>query len=205
MSCARGRSPILSRARASLLATMAAIAALAASLGGCGNTLQDQPVPHNTLEALLLAPYPVYWLGGRFHGLAITAAGGDPGGGFTIQYGNCLEGGQSTCVPPLKIVTSPDNSFVPGQTSPASHAALVRGVRATVAEGGSTIAMATGPVVVSVFAHTPALARAAAETAVAVNYPGYPGEPLAAALANTGFDDRPLPSQTPAPLRPLRQ
>jgi hypothetical protein len=190
------------RARRGLLSL---IALVALALAGCGNTLQDRPIPHNTLEALLLAPYPVYWLGGSFHGLAITAAGGDPGGAFTIQYGDCLEGGQSTCVPPLKIVTSPDNSFVPGQTSPTRRTALVRGVPATLTEAGATIAIPTGPVVLSIFAHTPGLARAAAETAVPVNYPGFPGGPLAVPLPNTGFDERPIPSQTPAPLRPLRQ
>ncbi|HUB36753.1 MAG TPA: hypothetical protein VL972_08010 [Solirubrobacteraceae bacterium] len=191
-----------SRPRRALLALIALPAVL---LAGCANTVQDQPIPHNTLEALLLAPYPVYWLGGTFHGMAITAAGGDPGGAFTIQYGDCLEGGQSTCVPPLKIVTSPDNSFVPGQRSPTSRTALLRGVPATLTEAGAAIAIATGPVVLSVFAKTPALARAAAETAVPVNYPSYPGAPLAQPLPNTGFDERPLPSQMPAPLRPLRQ
>src|SRR5580700_7882378 len=95
----------------------------ALGLGACGNTLQDQPIPHNSLESLLLAPYPVYWLGGSFHGLAITEASRDPSGAFTVQYGDCLEGGQSTCVPPLKVVTSPDNSFVPGEGSATARTA----------------------------------------------------------------------------------
>src|SRR5207248_6453715 len=91
-----------------------ALAVLAApALVACGDTLQAQPIAHNTLETLLVAPYPVYWLGRSFKDLQITEASHDPGGAFSVQYGNCVEGGQGTCVPPLRVVTSPDNSFLP--------------------------------------------------------------------------------------------
>ncbi len=186
--------------RARGLITLSA-ACCALSVAGCGNTLQDQPIPHNSLEAFELAPYPVYWLGASFHGLAITEANGDPSGAFTIQYGNCLEGGQSTCVPPLKVITSPDNSFIPGETTSSSTS--LRGVRALLADGGTTIAIATGPVIVDVYAHTPALAHAAAEAVVPINFPGSPGSRLAAPRPNTGFGGRPLPAQVPLPLKPL--
>ena len=69
---------------------------------------------------------------------------------------------------------------------------------------GRAISISTGGVVLDVYAHTPALARAAAQTAVPINAPGAPGEPLAAPLSNTGFGERPLPSQTPSPLRAVR-
>jgi hypothetical protein len=185
-------------------------AALAAGLcalclGACGDTIQDQPIPHNSLESMLLAPYPVYWLGGKFHGLQITEASHDPSGAFTVQYGDCLEGGQSTCVPALKVITSPDNGFVPGEGSHGVRAPTsLRGVRGYLAAGGGTISIATGGVVLDIYAHTPALARAAAQTAVPINAPGAPGEPLAPTLPNTGFGERPLPSQTPSPLRAVR-
>jgi hypothetical protein len=173
-------------------------------LDACGNTIQDQPIPHNELEGLLLAPYPVYWLGGAFHGLHITEASRDPSGAFTVQYGDCLEGGQSTCVPPLKVITSPDNGFVPGEGSGAARAsASLRGVRGYLAARGQAVSIATGGVVLDIYAKTPALARAAAVTAVPINYPGVPGTPLAAPLPNTGFGSRPLPSQVPNPLRAL--
>jgi hypothetical protein len=174
-------------------------------LGACGDTVQDQPIAHNSLESLLLAPYPVYWLGGTFHGLAITEASRDPGGAFTVQYGDCIEGGQSTCVPSLKVVTSPDNSFVPGEGSASTRTtAPLRDVTGFVAERGAAISIPTGGVVLNVYAHTPALARAAAETAVPINYPGAPASPLPAQLPDTGFGSRPLPSQAPSPLRALR-
>ena len=43
-----------------------------------------------------------------------------------MQYGNCLQGGQGVCVSPLKIVTSPDNSFLPGAPG-AGRTTQVRG------------------------------------------------------------------------------
>jgi hypothetical protein len=187
------------RALAALIAALCALC-----LCACGNTLQDQPIPHNSLESMLLAPYPVYWLGGTFHGLRITEASHDPSGAFTVQYGDCLEGGQSTCVPPLKVVTSPDNGFVPGEGSTTSRtSAVLRGVRGYLAARGNAISIPTGGVILDVYARTPALALAAAQTAVPINSPGSPGGPLAVALPDTGYGERPLPSQTPSPLRAL--
>jgi hypothetical protein len=188
------------RALAALCAVLCALC-----LNACGDTIQAQPVPHNSLESMLLAPYPVYWLGGAFHGLQITEASHDPSGAFTVQYGNCLEGGQSTCVPPLKVITSPDNGFVPGEGGQTARTAIsLRGVPGYLAAQGRAISIPTGGVVLDVYAHTPALARAAAQTAVPINAPGAPGEPLAAPLPSTGFGERPLPSQTPSPLRTVR-
>ena len=192
------------RGRIRMLAAPAAVLCVLC-LGACGNTIQAQPVPHNSLESMLLAPYPVYWLGGAFHGLQITEASHDPSGAFTVQYGNCLEGGQSTCVPPLKVITSPDNGFVPGEGGQTARTAIsLRGVPGYLAAQGRAISIPTGGVVLDVYAHTPALARAAAQTAVPINSPGAPGEPLAAPLPDTGFGEHPLPSQTPSPLRTVR-
>jgi hypothetical protein len=176
---------------------------LAFALGGCGDTLQDQPIAHNTLEKLIVAPYPIYWAGRSFQGLAITEATHDPGGAFSVQYGDCVEGGQSTCVPALRVVTSPDNSFVPGGSTP-QHSALVRGVGSTVAQRGRTIEIPTGPIVVSIYADSARLATAAAQTVVPINEVGEPGAPLPARLRDTDFGSTPLPSQEPSPLRSLR-
>jgi hypothetical protein len=190
------------RARVTALDMLAA-AVLVAALAGCGDTLQDRPIAHNTLEGLIVAPYPVYWLGRSFNGLRITEASHDPGGAFDVQYGDCVVGGQSTCVPPLRVVTSPDNSFVPGGSTPR-RAVTVRGVRALAAQRGATIEIPTGGVVVGIYADSAALAAAAARTAVPINEVGAPGAPLPARLPNTGFGSTPLPSQTPSPLRELR-
>jgi hypothetical protein len=201
----RSRACASGKARVKLAGVTAALCCgtLAFALGGCGDTLQDQPIAHNTLEKLLVAPYPVYWAGRSFQGLAITEATHDPGGAFSVQYGDCVEGGQSTCVPALRVVTSPDNSFVPGGSTP-QHGTLVRGVGSLVAQRGRTIEIPTGGVVVSLYADSARLASAAAQTVVPINEAGVPGAPLPARLRDTGFGSTPLPSQEPSPLRALR-
>ena len=185
--------------RGAALSRSLAAGLLALLLPGCGDTLQDRPISHNTLEALLAAPYPVYWLGHAFHGLAITEASHDPSGAFSVQYGDCKQGGQGTCVAPLRVVTSPDNSFRPAGSAPA-RSAVVRGARASLALRGRVIAIATAGVVVSIYALDPKLAAAAAQTSVPINDVSSPGAPLPAALPDTGFAETPLPAQTPSPL-----
>lgn len=184
-----------------LLAVLATLCAVA--LGGCGDTRQDQPIPHNILEGLIAAPFPVYWLGGSFQGMQITEATHDPSGAFSVQYGDCLEGGQGTCVPPLRVVTSPDNSFLPGGSTPR-RTTRVRGVNAVVVQEGLTIEIPTGGVVVDVYANNPRVAAGAAETIVPINGIGAPQATLPARLPDTGFDDTPLPAQVPSPLRVLQ-
>jgi hypothetical protein len=170
------------------------------ALGGCGDTVQDRPIPHSTLETLLVAPFPVYWLGRSFHGLAITDVTHDPSGAFTLQYGDCKQGGQGTCVPPLRVISSPDNSFLPGASAVARSALTIRGVRGLLTHGGQTIAIPTAGVVVAVYALDPKLAFAATQVMVPINDVGSPGATLPAALPDTGFAESPLPAQMPSPL-----
>jgi hypothetical protein len=186
-----------------LVAATLCVLALAASLAACGTVEQSSPISHSALEDLMVNPFPVYWLGGTFHGLQISEAGYDPSGGLDVQYGNCSEGGQGTCVAPLRVITSADNSFLPGGSARASTTDI-RGARAVVAQEGRTIVIPTGAVVVDIYARDSGLARAAALTAVPINEPGAPGAPLPASEADTGYGSTALPSQEPTPLRPLR-
>jgi hypothetical protein len=179
------------------------LALCALALGACGDTLQDQPISHKTLESLLLAPYPVYWLGGSFEGMAITEASHDPSGAFTVQYGDCTAGGQNTCVPRLRVVTSPDNSFIPIGSQP-HRTILIRGVAGVAAQQDNTIELPTAGVVVGIYANSPRLAHTAAEMTVPINDVGSLEGPLPPPLPNTGFAEEPLPDQTPTPLRPSR-
>ena len=190
------------RARRKAAAAACALGLLAAPvLAACGDTLQTEPIAHNTLETLLVAPYPVYWLGRSFERLQITEATHDPGGAFSVQYGNCSEGGQGTCVPPLRVVTSPDNSFLPiGDT--ARRGAQVRGVGAVLARAGKVIAIPTAGVVVSIYALDARLAARAAQAMVPINEVGSPGAPLPRRRPDTGFGRRPLRSQIPSPQHP---
>jgi hypothetical protein len=185
------------RLRALSLACLCALA-----LSACGDTLQTQPIPHNILESLIISPWPVYWVGGAFHGLAVSEAAHDPGGAYRVTYGNCIEGGQATCVPPLSVITSPNNSFLPGGALAHSSVPL-RGVIAVFLRGGRTIAIATGPVVVDVYAHEAPLALAAARTLVPINRVAAPEAPLPAPAPPTNFNQLPLPLQLPTAPRSL--
>ena len=179
------------------LPAIAAAISCALALSACGDTLQEQPIGASPFESVIVnSRFPVYWLGRGFQGLEATNVREDPGGAVTIDYGSCLIGGQYTCVTPLAIVTSPDNSFVPGGVGEASTIA-VRGIGAIVAQGGATLTIATGPVVVSIYARSPSLARDAAQTMVPFNEPGRPDAPLPPAFADTGVDRVPLHSQVP--------
>jgi hypothetical protein len=183
-----------------LATTLAALCAT--TLCACAGTLQDRPIPHNILEGLIQAPFPVFWLGRSFQGMPVSEATHDPSDSFSVQYGDCLEGGEGGCIPPLRVVTSPDNGFLPGGSAPA-RTTRIRGVAALLAQGGKTIVIATAGVVVDVYAIKAAMAQAAARTLVPINAVGAPEAPLPAALPNTGFGETPLPSQVPPPLRSL--
>jgi hypothetical protein len=183
------------------LAALCALAVCALLLAACGNTLQERPIPHNILEGLIAAPFPVYWLGGSFEGMAVSEASIDPGGAYSVHYGTCLRGGEGSCVTPIEVVTSPDNSFLPGGSTP-TRTARIRGVDAVLARAGRTIVLPTAGVVVDIYATSARSAAAAARTAVPINEVGSPGAPLPPALPNTGFGETPLPSQLPPPLHP---
>jgi hypothetical protein len=184
------------------LAALPLIALCALSIGACGNTLQSGPIPHNLLEDMILAPYPVYWLGGSFQHMPVSEVTHDVSDAFSVQYGNCVAGGESACVPRLRVVTSPDNSFLPGSSALARRI-RIRGVQALLAQAGKTIVIATGTVVVDIYADNARIALAAANTVVPINALGAPYAPLAAALPNTGFGETPLSSQVPKPLHGL--
>lgn len=169
---------------------LAALAALA--LSACGDTLQTKSVQETDLDYAASEPaFPVYWLGRSFEGLPVTTVDRDPGGAYLIAYGNCVVGGQDTCVTPLLVITSPDNSFLPGGV--AGRALVrVRGRMAALAQGGRTIQLATGVVVVSIFAQTPTLARAAAQLIDPINQRGSLGRDLPPPLPDTQFDQVPI-------------
>jgi hypothetical protein len=181
--------------RRALAVTLVGLCTL--SLLACGNTLQDRPLAASTLEQLVMVQRnPVYWLGRSFRGMQINEVSADPGGAFTLQYGDCTEGGQNTCVYPLSVVTSPDNSFRPGGET-ARRPISLRGSTAASSAGGHTIEVPTGGVVVDVYAARPQLALAAAESMVPINRIGAPAAALPAARADTGFAAKALPSQKP--------
>ena len=169
-------------------------------LFACGDPVQSRPIAHDLLERLVAAPFPVYWVGGRFRGLAISEAVHDSSGAYSLSYGPCVRGGQGTCTPALRVVTSPDNGFLPGGSTP-KRAITVRGARGIAAQAGRTLVIPAGRVVVDIYTDSPALARATAHTMVPINEILSPDDRLPARVPNTHFGEVPLPSQVPAPLR----
>ncbi len=181
-------------AGASLLAVLwACLSAVAVT--ACGSTLEEQPVAPSTLESFIaVREYPVYWLGNTFRKLSVSEVSRDSGGAYTVQYGNCVSGGQFTCTAPLAVVTSPENSFI-AHGAENFHVVRMRGVIAYSSEDGLTIEIPTGAVVVSVRADNVATARAAARAVVPINSVGLPAAPLPHALPTTRFATEPLPAQ----------
>ena len=191
----RGR--FLARALAALAAVLCALA-----LGACGNTLQDQPIPHNALESLLLAPYPVYWLGGSFHGLQITEASHDPSG-VVHRPVRRLPGRR-----PEHVRAAAEGHHLARQQLRARRrlrrpraARIVRGVGGHLAERGEAIAIPTGRGRPRHLRPHPALARAAAAHGRADQLPRRARRAAAPRRCpNTGFGDTPaaLPGAQPA-------
>jgi hypothetical protein len=186
--------------------TVSASAALLSALllSACGDTIQAQPLRETNLAHAASEPgFPVYWLGRSFEGFQISMLDRDPGGAYEVAYGNCVTGGQNTCVTPLAIVTSPDNSFLPGGSAHRIRLPI-RGRSAALAQGGRTLELATGSVVISIFAESARLARQAAALINPINQPGAPGAPLPKPVPDTHFDEVPIgeppsPSGLPSP------
>lgn len=187
-----------------LVAIATGLALLCACLlSGCGDSVQSQALTASTLEPLVMAQhYPVYWLGQSFKGLALAGVSTDPSGAYNVQYGSCTTGGPETCISPLELISSPDNSFVPGAGA-RSASASIRGVKAVFAQGGKVIEVATGPAVIDVRAASRTLALAAARQMAPINELGSPGAVLPAAGPDTGFAQRPMEGQRPPAVQGL--
>jgi hypothetical protein len=177
--------------RSGRLLRVVATAALVLVLAGCGDTLQLQPLRDRDLSNASGVNYIVYWDGRAFEGMPVSFAARQTGGSVLVTYGNCVEGGQTTCMRALSIVTSDDNSFLPGAQLTSTRR-IIRGRVAVVGMGGRTLEIATGPVVVDVTASTPALTLAAALAMSPLNgsssHRGAPYATLPPALPPNGFD-----------------
>lgn len=185
------------------LALATITACCAALLSGCGDTIQDQPISNTTLEQLVAVEgFPVYWLGTRFRGMKLTSIAEDPGGAYTLQYGDCVGGGPTTCRTPIEVISSPDNAFLPSAGVRTSKT-TIRGAHGILAQHGAVVELRTGPIVLDVRALKRPLALAAVNAIVPINAPGGPGQPLPAAVPDTGFGEHAMESQRPGTVRLL--
>ena len=98
----------------------ALLALCALALGACANTLQDEPVAPSFLEPLVDAGGISRSTGSAapFGGCRSSTSGATPAGPTRSSTATAPQGGENVCVTPLQIVTSPDNSFRPGGSTP---------------------------------------------------------------------------------------
>ncbi|TMK99465.1 MAG: hypothetical protein E6G34_02665 [Actinobacteria bacterium] len=170
----RGR---LMRAVRGALSVLAACAAALAS--GCG-TEHPRPIPDAALAEAQTFPYfPVYWVGATFQRYPLAAVDGQKGYlasvGDSVYYGDCAHGkgvfGGGSCLLPLQVTTVIYRLHSNSALGP-QHNILVRGVPATVYDGGRSIELYSGRVAIDVFSDTPSRALAAAHQLLPLNAPG---------------------------------
>lgn len=172
-----------------IAALLAALLPAAVALAACGTQAPPPITQSSNRQQLVQAeffPYSrVYWDGLRFQGLSLTAADGlqnyNPTIGESLQYGTCDPGHgplhTGGCVLPLQVTTvvwrRHNNAGFGAQRN-----IILRGVPATVFNGGSSIELYTGKVAIDVVADTPARALAAAQALRPLNAPGGAQGPL---------------------------
>ncbi len=155
-------------------------ALLAAALAsGCG-TGHPAPITATELAEAQTFPYfRVYWVGPSFLGEELVAADGQKGYidslGDSVYYGDCVHKkgifGGGSCVLPLQI-TSVIYRLHSNATLGKQRNIVVRGVPATVYDGGHSIELYTGRLAVDLFSDSFAHAYAAAQALLPINAPG---------------------------------
>jgi len=168
------------RTRRSLHAIALIAALLAASLvSGCG-TGHPAPITAGELAEAETFPYfRVYWVGRSFRGSALAAADGQKGYidrvGDSVYYGDCVKKkgifGGGSCVLPLQVTTV-IYRLHSNTTLGKQRNIVVRGVPATVYDGGHSIELYTGRVAIDLFSDTFAHAYTAAQALLPLNAPG---------------------------------
>jgi hypothetical protein len=167
------------------VAAALAVLATGALASGCA-THHPGPISAQDLQELQTFPYfRVYWAGLTFENRAVTAAdarkGYSGGLGDSVEYGDCDPGKgvlhTGGCVLPLEITTvvwRPHCNTSLG----AQHNMLIRGVPATVYDGGDSIEIYTGRVAIDIAGDSPQRTLRAAQTVRALNAGGSATAPL---------------------------
>jgi hypothetical protein len=161
------------------LAALCALLLAALALAGCG-TARPRAVDANELAEAQTFPYfRVYWAGRSFLGQPLAAVDGQKGYlssiGDSVYYGDCVHNkgilGGGSCVLPLQVTTViyelHSNAALGAQRN-----IVVRGVPATVYDGGRSIELYSGRLAIDVFSNSYAHAYAAAQALYPLNAPG---------------------------------
>jgi hypothetical protein len=172
-------NPVDRHRRATRRATALGVLLAALLLGGCA-TGHPGPIARVELAKAQTFPYyRIYWVGPRFDGRPLAAADGLTGYistvGDSVYYGDCVHGkgifGGGTCQLPLQVTTVIYHMHNNSALGPQRNI-LVRGVPATVYDGGRSIELYTGRVTIDVFSDTLFHALQAAGELMPLNAPG---------------------------------
>jgi hypothetical protein len=146
-------------------------------------------------EAQTFPYFRLYWAGPRFAGHPLTAVDGrqdyKSAIGDSVYYGDCASakgalGGGGSCGLGLQVTTVIYRLHSNAALGPQRNA-LLRGVPATIYDGGRSIELYSGRVAIDVFSDGPAHALLAAERLAPLNAPpGGPG-PLPAPVYCPGL------------------
>jgi hypothetical protein len=167
----RRRRRVLAGACVALLA--------AATVSGCGAG-HPKPIATGELAEAQTFPYfRLYWVGRSFLGRPLVAVDGQKGYissvGDSVYYGDCVHGkgifGGGSCVLPLQVTTV---IYRLHSNAPLGRQRniVVRGVPATVYDGGRSIELYTGRVAIDLFSDDYAHAIAGAQRLLPLNAPG---------------------------------
>ena len=139
------------------------VVALALLLGaaGCGQGHPSAISSTELAEAQSFPYYRLYWAGPSFDGQPLVAADGLRGYiqriGDSVYYGDCVKGkgifGGGTCMLPLQVTTVIYRLHSNSALGPQRNI-LIRGVPATVYDGGHSVEVYTGRVAIDVFSNT---------------------------------------------------
>ncbi len=165
---------------------LAAASAVAFAAGCAGATGHPGPISASELaEARTFPYYRTYWVGRSFDGQRLVAADGRRGYngtlGDSVYYGDCVRGkglfGGGSCTLPLQVTTVIYRLHGNAALGPQRNLVL-RGVPATVYDGGHSIELYSGRVAIDVFSDTFAHARKAALSLLPLNARGSLTTPL---------------------------
>jgi hypothetical protein len=154
-------------------------------LSGCGTSHPGAVDANELAEAQTFPYFRVYWAGHSFLGFPLSAVDGQKGYlssiGDSVYYGDCVRSkgilGGGSCVLPLQVTTV-IYRLHSNTTLGAQRNAVLRGVPATVYDGGRSIELYSGRVAIDIFSNTYARAYAAVQALQPMNAPGSAGGAL---------------------------
>lgn len=159
--------------------TLLALATIAVIACGCGTGHPVRLDTHKLAEAQTFPYFRLYWVGPRFEGQPLTAVDGrqdyKSSIGDSVYYGDCNSGrkalgGGGSCGLPLQVSTVIYRLHSNAALGPQRNA-LIRGVPATIYDGGRSIELYSGRIAIDVFSYAPASALLAAEQLKPLNAP----------------------------------